>query len=116
MSDALIDATVRRVVDECRPDEVALCGSYRTGTYRPDSDLDVLVIVDDACSSQAIHAHLMRVFARWPVSVDAIVRTHTELRRALQNPRGSFEGRLIAVSRCCYRKPGAARVVVTEQS
>jgi len=41
-----IRALVRRIAEEFRPDRIILFGSYAYGQPRPESDLDLLVIMD----------------------------------------------------------------------
>ena len=43
-------AVARAVYDAVRPDSVILFGSRARGDYRPDSDIDLLVISDDHAS------------------------------------------------------------------
>ena len=48
--DKTIRALVRRIVDEFHPDRIILFGSYAHGQPRPESDLDLLVIMDTQLS------------------------------------------------------------------
>jgi len=48
--DKTIRALVRRIVDEFHPDRIILFGSYAYGQPRPESDLDLLVIMDTPLS------------------------------------------------------------------
>jgi predicted nucleotidyltransferase len=40
-----IDTMVRRIVEQFRPAKIILFGSYANGTARPDSDVDLLVVM-----------------------------------------------------------------------
>lgn len=44
--DKTIRTLVRRIVDEFHPERIILFGSYAFGKPRPESDLDILVIMD----------------------------------------------------------------------
>ena len=48
--DKTIRALVRRIVDEFHPDRIILFGSYAYGQPRPESDLDLLVVMDTLLS------------------------------------------------------------------
>jgi predicted nucleotidyltransferase len=40
-----IDDLCRRIVEEFDPDRIILFGSYASGNHRPDSDVDMLVVL-----------------------------------------------------------------------
>ena len=40
-----INAMVRRIVERFRPAKIFLFGSYANGTARPDSDVDLLIVM-----------------------------------------------------------------------
>ncbi|MCJ7778692.1 MAG: nucleotidyltransferase domain-containing protein [Sedimentisphaerales bacterium] len=40
-----INAMVRRIVERFRPAKIILFGSYAKGTARPDSDVDLLIVM-----------------------------------------------------------------------
>jgi uncharacterized protein len=44
LPDARLDEAVTRLVDGLRPQAIILFGSRARGTYRPDSDYDLLVV------------------------------------------------------------------------
>jgi predicted nucleotidyltransferase len=41
-----IDDVVRQIVEKFRPHKIILFGSYARGDFRPESDLDLLVVMD----------------------------------------------------------------------
>lgn len=41
-----IDDVVRQIVEKFRPHKIILFGSYARGNFRPESDLDLLVVMD----------------------------------------------------------------------
>jgi len=43
-----IQQIVRQIVEYCHPQKVVLFGSYADGTPTPDSDVDLLVVMDTA--------------------------------------------------------------------
>ncbi len=48
LTDEKLDELVRRLVDALHPLRIYLFGSHARGTAREDSDVDLLVIVDEA--------------------------------------------------------------------
>jgi predicted nucleotidyltransferase len=71
----------RRLVRDFHPDRIILFGSQARGEGRPDSDLDLLVIlpqVDDARATRsAIHKRLLDV----PIPRDVVVTTPAKVER-----------------------------------
>jgi predicted nucleotidyltransferase len=41
-----IDTVVQRIVEKFKPHKIILFGSYAFGTPRPESDLDLLIVMD----------------------------------------------------------------------
>lgn len=73
--DPLVARVVRRVVEEVRPLRVILFGSRAAGTARPDSDIDLLVVVPDGTPRRPTAQHLYRHIWNADVSVDYLVAT-----------------------------------------
>ena len=44
--DAVIRQVVRRIAEQFHPQRIILFGSYASGTPRPESDVDLLVVMD----------------------------------------------------------------------
>ncbi|CAN5779654.1 hypothetical protein BH23GEM7_BH23GEM7_29630 [soil metagenome] len=72
-----------RLAREFTPERIILFGSYAAGTARPDSDVDLFVIMrfEGAPVRQAVEI-LRRL--RPPFAVDLLVRTPEEVQRRLQ--------------------------------
>jgi len=68
-----IQELVDRIVKEFHPEKVILFGSRAYGMARPDSDVDLLVILPFEGSAYRMTANLMGV-ARLGVPVDVVVR------------------------------------------
>ncbi len=74
----LYDEIVRRILLVTNPEKVVIFGSRARGDYRPDSDVDVLIIGE---SSQPRHVRsrpLYRAMASLPVEVDIMMYTPQE--------------------------------------
>ncbi len=68
---------------EVNPDKIILFGSFAYGKPTPDSDVDLLVIME---SDESIHARSVRIskiLSPRPFPVDLIVRTPAELQERL---------------------------------
>jgi predicted nucleotidyltransferase len=75
----VINELVHRIVGVANPLRIILFGSAARGDMRPDSDVDVLVVVPDGIhrrhTAQAIYHHLIG----FPLAVDIIVATESDL-------------------------------------
>ena len=52
-SPAAIDAMVRTIVEHISPEKVILFGSHARGNPRPDSDVDLMVVVKEPGNQRA---------------------------------------------------------------
>jgi predicted nucleotidyltransferase len=77
-----IEAFVKRIVDEFRPQRVILFGSYAYGRPSADSDVDLLVVMSHREHS-AVKAAEIRKQIRAGFPVDLVVRSPREIRRRL---------------------------------
>ncbi len=78
-----IRQAAERIVEAAHPETIILFGSYAYGRPTPDSDVDLLVVME---SDQSIHARtveLSRVLSPRPFPVDIITRTPAELKDRL---------------------------------
>ncbi|MDA8280995.1 MAG: nucleotidyltransferase domain-containing protein [Actinomycetota bacterium] len=74
-----VSAAVRAIVDACGPRTIVLFGSVARGEARPDSDIDLLVVIDDEADwARAAKAALLAV-ARLEPEVDVIVTTRARV-------------------------------------
>ncbi len=79
---------VRRIVCALRPHKIILFGSYAYGAPTPDSDVDLLVVMDTAASARERHLPVCRLLRPRPFPVDILVRTPQEIEQALD--KGDF--------------------------
>lgn len=79
-SRAVIDELIRRVVRAVHPLRIILFGSAARGDMRPDSDIDVLIVMPENVhrrrTAQDIHEQLFG----FSVPVDVLVATPEDLR------------------------------------
>lgn len=74
----------RRIVRAAHPEMIILFGSRVYGTPRPNSDLDVLVVLNDATLHAAREAEIRARVKPFPVSLDVHTRTLDELTHRLK--------------------------------
>ena len=82
VADAL-PPVVDRIVHSLRPDKIILFGSYASGTPTPDSDVDLLVVLDTDLAPVERYRAVSRLIAPRPFPVDIVVRTPAEVVYAL---------------------------------
>ena len=74
----------RRIAEEFRPEKIVLFGSYAYGTPGPDSDVDLLVVMDTSLSSRQQRLEISRVISPRPFPMDILVRTPKDLAERLK--------------------------------
>lgn len=79
--DARIDELVRRIVDGFAPLRVILFGSRARGDNRPDSDVDLMVVIPDEADRRATVKGILRAIRDVPVERDLIVVRAETIRR-----------------------------------
>jgi predicted nucleotidyltransferase len=84
ITDDLIREITQKVVDHFHPKKIVLFGSRAWGSPRPDSDLDLLVIMNSRLRPIARAVSIREVCRPKFVSMDVLVRTPGELRERLR--------------------------------
>ena len=79
---------VHRMVQALQPKKIILFGSYADGTPSPDSDVDLLVIMETSAPPAERYLTVSRLLRPRPFPVDILVKTPKEIRRALD--QGDF--------------------------
>jgi predicted nucleotidyltransferase len=102
ISQAAIDEIVDRLVEEFKPEQVILFGSYAWGTPSPDSDVDLLVILDKSeqrAIEREIRAHICLQGLTTPK--DILVRTREEV-EYFKEVVASLEHQILSRGRVLY--------------
>lgn len=82
ISRSTIDQTVRDIVEQFRPERVILFGSYAYGQPQPESDVDLLVIMDTPMKEVEQAVQICQALAP-RYGLDLVVRTPANLKRRL---------------------------------
>lgn len=80
-AEEMIPELLQTIVDFCDPLAVILFGSFARGDQRPDSDVDLLVVMPRLDDKRVCRDHIRRAVAHLPVSKDIIVTTPDEIQR-----------------------------------
>jgi predicted nucleotidyltransferase len=102
VSETLPEA-VQRIAQALRPDKIILFGSYANGTPTPDSDVDLLVVMNTSASSKERHLAVCRLLRPRPFPVDILVKTPREIKRAL-NKGDFFIQEIVTQGRVLYEQ------------
>jgi predicted nucleotidyltransferase len=80
----VLPAVVDRIVEALDPEKIILFGSYAYGEPTPDSDVDLLVIMETEASPTERYVTVSLLL--WPrqFPVDIIVKRPDEIRRAFE--------------------------------
>lgn len=77
-----IKSFCRQIAFEYRPTQIVLFGSYSKGKARPDSDVDLLVVMPFKGSGIRKAAEIIRRLSP-SFAVDLVIRTPTDIKRRL---------------------------------
>ena len=80
-SAAQIPEMTRRIVDAFSPARIILFGSQARRDAKPDSDVDLLVVLDHVDDKRKAAADILALFRDLIVSVDVVVTTPEEIAR-----------------------------------
>ncbi len=100
---AALPEVIERLAAQLQPERVILFGSYAYGTPTPDSDVDLLVILDTTASVTERCLAVSRLLYPRPFPVDILVRTPSEIERALRT-NDFFIREILAQGRVLYER------------
>jgi len=79
--DSLVQDVVDVIVRELHPTRVILFGSRARGDFRPDSDVDLLIVYDGELSKREVKLRVRRLFSEAEFSLDLFVVSSSEYDR-----------------------------------
>jgi predicted nucleotidyltransferase len=80
-----IEELVRRIVEVAHPQRILLFGSAALGDMRPDSDLDILVVMPEGVHRRRTAQELHERLFGFPLPVDILVATPGDLEKHQDN-------------------------------
>jgi len=84
VTDELLKEVTERIVEALAPERVILFGSYAQGKPTPDSDVDLLIVMESNERPSERRRAVSRLFRERPFPMDIIVRTPQEMKRSLE--------------------------------
>lgn len=105
VTEEILAEITRRIVAELDPEKVILFGSYAYGTPNPDSDVDLLVIMDSVLSPAERALAVCRLIRPRPFPVDIIVKTPDEVREAIAGG-DYFLRKILEMGKVLYERSG----------
>ena len=103
----LLPEITRRILNVSQPEKIILFGSFARGDFNPDSDLDLLVILDGVETPRAESTRLRRALRGILTPVDIIVATPQQVERH-RNTIGYIYRTALSEGRVIYERPTAA--------
>ncbi|MCL5611445.1 MAG: nucleotidyltransferase domain-containing protein [Chloroflexi bacterium] len=87
---ACLPEVVNRIVRKFNPLRIILFGSWARGEARPDSDVDLLVVLPEVEHKRRTAIEILRVLNGVPISKDIVVTTPEEIKE-----RGRVVGNIL---------------------
>jgi uncharacterized protein len=85
VDDAFLQEMTKVIVETVQPDEVMLFGSRARGDNRPDSDVDLMVVVPDSetmdTNPRQVSGNLYRALMKFLIPKDILLYTASEAER-----------------------------------
>lgn len=80
-SDPVVERVVKVIAEAIHPQQIILFGSRATGTARPDSDLDLVVIYAGEKSKRQVKLDIHRLMEPGSLPMDLFVLSPEEMQR-----------------------------------
>ncbi len=102
VSQALEQAVIK-IVSALRPEKIVLFGSFAYGNPTPDSDVDLLVIINTELTHKERSWQVSKLLIPRPFPLDILVKTPEEIAQAL-NDRDYFVQEIISNGIILYER------------
>ena len=100
----ILDEMVKNIVQAVDPQKIILFGSYAYGKPTQDSDVDLLVIVDDISTTRRdLRLKIRKALRRFLISKDIIVLTSNDLKN-LSKEKNSFIITILEKGKVLYER------------
>jgi len=74
-----IHAVAKQIAEKFQPEKIILFGSYAYGKPRPESDVDLLVVMETSLRERQQRLEISRALSPRPFALDIIIRTPQQL-------------------------------------
>jgi predicted nucleotidyltransferase len=99
-----IQKLANRIARQFRPERILLFGPYAYGKPGPDSDVDLLVVMNTTLTSREQRLEISRVLSPRPFPLDILVRTPQDLEKR-HNLGDRFLQEIIDRGKVIYERP-----------
>lgn len=104
LTSELLEEIKRRILAVSNPEKIVLFGSYARGDFKPDSDLDLLVVQGDVKAVRQESVRLRRALRGLLIPIDVIVVTSQQMERH-RDTVGLIYGPALQEGRVLYERP-----------
>ncbi|HOU13362.1 MAG TPA: nucleotidyltransferase domain-containing protein [Anaerolineae bacterium] len=104
--DSILPEITNRILAVSDPAQIILFGSYARGDWGPDSDLDLLVVLDQVDSTRAASVSLRGALRGLLVPIDVLVATPEQLERH-RNTIGLIYRTILTEGKVLYERSAA---------
>ena len=95
---------VKKIAETLKPEKIILFGSYAYGTPTPDSDVDLLIVMKTRAKQKERYLTVARLLRPREFPVDIIVKTPTEIKRALSGKGNFFIQEIMSNGKVLYEQ------------
>jgi uncharacterized protein len=103
--EAQLQKLLQTLVEKVRPEKVVLFGSYANGTATPESDIDLLVILESDLRRDHRQEAISQALRPRRVPIDILAYTPAEVQRCMQLPT-SFVRHILTTGKVLYDRHG----------
>ena len=100
---SLVDVVKNRILEMCNPEKIYIFGSVSRHEAGPDSDIDVLIVMETDLQYFTRPVEFYRAFTRMRIFPDIIVVTPSEVEKALK-VQDQFIEDIIYKGDCVYER------------
>lgn len=101
-----LPGAIQRIVSELRPEKIILFGSYTYGNPTPDSDVDLLVIMNTKAKDVDRYVAVSNLLYPRQFPVDILVKTPKEIETEKKKRGNFFLREILTKGKALYERRG----------